>query len=580
MKQRLLSKMALIIIGLLFLNTMVQAQSSKSAGAMKLNDLEYLEYQGVNVMLAHDFYPESHQGGVGIIQNGLRVATNGDLRLEPTPGQWQPTPKVGKRVIDRAKQEVSVRMEYPNEEINRKGFNPIIYPDLNFSYNIRVLPAGKGFKIIVDLDKPLPDEWIGKVGFNFELYPGILFGKSYYMDQQSGIFPLQANGPMYKDGDGELQIQPMAKGNMLTVAPGSDRQQMIIKNLKGNNLELIDGRGKHNNGWFVVRSLVQKGATANAIEWLVTPNAIEGWKADPVVQVSQVGYHPKQQKIAVIELDAKDNNIQQASLLRLKETGGLEAVLNVLPKKWGKFLRYNYLQFDFTSVKKPGMYVVKYGKYTTEPFQIDSEVFSRNVWQPTLEYFLPAQMCHMRVNERYRVWHGWCHLDDARMAPADSNHFDGYFQGALLTHYKSGDNVPGLDRGGWHDAGDFDLRVESQAETVQGLALAYEQFNLDYDNTTIDQQNRLVEIQEPDGKPDALQQMEHGLLSIVGGYRSLGRLYKGIIEPTKRQYVLLGDPANLTDNIPFKTSDKLNVPAVGLPGSPDDRWVFTEDTLS
>ena len=28
---------------------------------------------------------------------------------------------------------------------------------------------------IVDLDKPLPDEWIGKVGFNFELFPGILY---------------------------------------------------------------------------------------------------------------------------------------------------------------------------------------------------------------------------------------------------------------------------------------------------------------------------------------------------------------------------------------------------------------------
>ncbi len=187
----------------------------------------------------------------------------------------------------------------------------------------------------------------------------------------------------------------------------------------------------------------------------------------------------------------------------------------------------------------------------------------------------------MRVNERYRVWHGWCHMDDARMAPVDSNHFDGYIQGpSTLTTFKPGDNVPDLNRGAWHDAGDFDLRVESQAETVQGLALAYEQFDLKYDNTTIDQQNSIVEIQVPDGKPDALQQMEHGLLSIIGGYKSLGRLYRGIIEPTKRQYVLLGDPANLTDNIPFKTTSAGNVPEVGLPGSPDDRWVFTDDIQS
>ncbi|MGH2563209.1 MAG: glycoside hydrolase family 9 protein, partial [Ginsengibacter sp.] len=188
------------------------------------------------------------------------------------------------------------------------------------------------------------------------------------------------------------------------------------------------------------------------------------------------------------------------------------------------------------------------------------------------------QMCHMRVNDHYRVWHGWCHMDDARMAPVDSTHFDGYIQGpSTLTSFKGGDHIPGLNQGGWHDAGDFDLRVESQAETVQGLALAYEEFDLKYDNTTIDQLHHIVEIQVPDGKPDALQQMEHGLLSVVNGYRSLGRLYRGIIEPTKRQYTLLGDPTNLTDNVVYKKPADGNVPEVGLPGSPDDRWVFTED---
>src|SRR5690242_5075637 len=50
--------------------SLLSTAQTKTSG-MKLNDLEYLEYQGVNVMLAHDFYPESHQGGVGIIQNGL-----------------------------------------------------------------------------------------------------------------------------------------------------------------------------------------------------------------------------------------------------------------------------------------------------------------------------------------------------------------------------------------------------------------------------------------------------------------------------------------------------------------------------
>lgn len=549
-----------------------------TAQQLIINDQEYLETTGLNVMLAHDFYPESHQGGVGIIQNGLRVATNGDLRLEPTPGQWQPVPKVGTRMVDRTKQEISVRMEYPDTEKDRKGFNPIIYPDLKFSYTLKIKPEGKSFRIIVDLDQPLPDAWIGKVGFNFELFPGILFGKSWYLGDQFGIFPQQANGPMYRDRDGELQIVPLAEGRKLSVAPESDRQRMTIESIDGGNLQLIDGRGKHNNGWFVVRSLVARGATQHAVEWLVTPHAIEGWMHQPVVQVSQVGYHPRQQKIANIETDLKDTRKQNASLLHLTSEGW-STVLEQEPKAWGKFLRYQYLQFDFTSVTQPGMYVVKYGDYQTEPFKISADVYQRHVWQPTLEYFLPAQMCHMRINERYRVWHGLCHMDDARMAPLNHNHFDGYLQGssALQTKYRSGEHVPGLDVGGWHDAGDFDLRIESQAETIHMLALAYEMFQVNYDNTTIDQKNHVVEIQEPDGKPDFLQQIEHGALPIAGGYRSLGRLYRGVICPTLRQYVLLGDAANMTDNMNFAGEVTASTPAVGLPGSPDDRWVFTEE---
>ena len=542
------------------------AQKTPAAG-MVLNKLEYLENQGVNVMLAHDFYPEGHQGGVGIIQQGQRVATNGDIRLEPTPGQWSPIPKVGQRVVDRKTQEVSVRMEYPNPAIDRKGFNPVIYPDLHFAYTIRVMPAGEGFRIIVDFDKPLPDEWIGKVGFNLELFPGSLFGRSYYMDDQFGIFPQQSYDQIVRDGDGDLQVTPMATGRKLTIAPESAMQRMTIENLKGDKLELLDGRGKFTNGWYVVRSLVARGASKDAIEWLVTPHAVPGWKSDPVVQVSQVGYHPMQQKVAVIELDAKDSRRMAVKLLRASEKGGLETVLTAQPTDWGNFLRYHYLQFDFSKVRKPGMYVVEYGNYRTDPFQIGEDVYKQDVWQPTLEYFLPVQMCHMRVNDKYRVWHGFCHMDDARMAPVDSNHFDGYIQGhSTLTKFLSGEHVPGLDRGGWHDAGDFDLRVESQAETVLGLTLAYEQFNVQYDNTTVDQLHHVVEIQRPDGKPDMLQQIEHGLLSMVGGYRSMGRFYRGIIEPSMRQYTTLGDPANITDNKVYDGA-----------GAPDDRWVFTED---
>jgi len=566
------------LLSVLFLLTFSQIYCQQNtADSLAINEQEYLEMRGVNVMLAHDFYPESHQGGVGIIQNGLRVATNGDLRLEPAPGQWQPVPKVGERQVNREKQEISVRMSYPDPDKNRKGFNPIEYPDLNFSYTLKVIPQGKSFKIIVDLDEPLPKEWVGKVGMNIELFPGILFGKSYYMDDTFGIFNRQANGPgFYEEGD--FRLETMATGNELVIVPEDEKQTLKIENLKNNDLQLLDGRAIHSNGWFIVRSLVPAGATKNAIEWLITPNAVEGYTYSPVVQVSQVGYHPNQQKIAVIETDINDTDVQQVKLLRINNEGGTTDVLSQQPILWGDFLRYKYYQLDFSEVSDPGMYQVHYGDYTTEPFQISADVFKRNVWQPTLEYFLPVQMCHMLVNDRYKIWHGRCHLDDARMAPKDFNHFDGYMQGSeKFSKYQPGEHVPGINFGGWHDAGDFDLRVESQASTIQGLSHIYELFNVEYDNTRINQETKTVDILQPDGKADILQQIEHGALSIVGGYKSLGRFYRGIIVPTLDQYILLGDPVNHSDGIPFnQTNGNEDIP-IGVPGAPDDRWVFTEN---
>ena len=551
--------------------------SKLSAQSLQINENEYFEKPGLNVMVFFDIYPEGHQGAVGIIQNGTRVGTNGDLRLEPTPGQWQPIPKVGKRSVDRAKNEISVKCTFPDSSINRKGFNPIEYPDLYFTYHVRVIGEGNKFRILVDLDQPLPAGWEKKVGFNFELFPGLLFGKSWYLDQKSGIFPLQANGPMEKDVDGNWQAFPMAIGQKLTVAPETAAQTMVIES-KGQPLQLLDGRFYHNNGWFVVRSLVTPGKTKGAIEWVIDCNVLPDFQSKPVVHVSQIGYHPDQQKIAVIEVDKNTPTVEKSSLFRVSEDGGLKEIRTIDPKKWGKFLRFNYYQFDFSDVKKPGIYQIKYAGNTTEPFRIDPEIYDRNVWQPVVEYFLPVQMCHMRINEGYRVWHGLCHMDDALMAPVDTNHFDGYKQGSsTLTKYKPLDQVPGLNRGGWHDAGDYDLRVESQAGEVWILSQAYELFHPDWDQTTIDQKQRLVEIHRPDGKNDLLQQIEHGTITILAGYQSLGRLYRGIIENNLRQYVHLGDGVTMTDGRKYSPILKGDEVTAHESGVLDDRLVFTEE---
>lgn len=566
-----------------------------NAQDFKLGEKGYFSNYGVDVMAFDDIYPEGHQGGVSIIMHGHRIATNGDIRLEHTPGQWQPVPKQRNRTVDEKNNEIVSYMSYPDSSRHMVGFNPMIYPDLHFNYTVRVKGEGNSVRVTVDLDRPIPAEYAGKVGFNMELFPGALFGKSWLMDGQSGIFPRQPNGPTQqwdsnidkawdnnkmkktpgdiadfnklarKDGYNpiiadDIVSEPYAIGKSFTVCPEDEYSRFTIVSEKS-DLKLYDGRMNHNNGWFVVHCDIPAGATTAAVSWVITPNVEKDWVYSPVIQTSQVGYHPSQSKVAVIELDKRDMEIKTAQLFRLGKNGR-EKVADIKPERWGNFLRYNYLKCDFTGIKDEGMYQIQYGDSQSTLFRIAKDVYDRGVWQPVLEYFLPVQMCHMRVNEKYRVWHDFCHLDDARMAPA-LNHIDGYRQDDnTRTKYKPGDFVSSLNRGGWHDAGDFDLRVESQSGESYILALAHEAFGVDYDATSIDQNKLVTEIHQPDGKSDLLQQVEHGALSVVGGYRALGRLYRGIICNDLRQYVLLGDAGSMTDNVK---------------GNDDDRWVFTED---
>ncbi|MFB0504978.1 MAG: glycoside hydrolase, partial [Candidatus Bathyarchaeia archaeon] len=238
-----------------------------------VNDLEYMEAPGLSMLVFHDVYPEGKQGGLEIIQHGERVATNGDLRLEPTPGQWAPLPKVGKRETDAEKGIVEVSQSYP---------------DYNLDYTVRVQADGDSLRICVDLDRPLPPELVGKASFNLELFPQAYFGKTFHMGNTCDVFPRQANGPMMPGPEGQPIPAPLATGNRLYIAPEDPLLRMTIEQVRGGEMALFDGRDTAENGWFVVRSVVPSDATKGAIEWLVTPHSIPGWRRKPVISISQV----------------------------------------------------------------------------------------------------------------------------------------------------------------------------------------------------------------------------------------------------------------------------------------------------
>lgn len=197
----------------------------------------------------------------------------------------------------------------------------------------------------------MPDFLIGKVGFNLEFFPGQLFGKPWVMDDQSGIYPQQPNAPLLqlptnrgKDGnffankgqkadlsqlDGEgysplraddIIAEPYAVGHKFTSRPDDPSQKLTIESLTG-DLKLYDGRMNHNNGWFVLRSEIAKGATKGAVRWLITPTVDEQWRYQPVIQTSQVGYLPQQSKHIVIETDKHENTVNVVQLVRIDSEG-------------------------------------------------------------------------------------------------------------------------------------------------------------------------------------------------------------------------------------------------------------------
>ncbi len=530
---------------------------------LKINDLDYFETRGLNVFVFSNWYDgnfsDAKISSVEIIHHGVRTATNGDVRLNSTPEQWDPIPKFIERKINKDENCIEVYLSYPK---------------YNFEYVVKVTGRENGFLLSVNIDYPLPKELEGKAGLNLEFLPSAYFEKSFLMDNLPLYFPLYPTGPMTITNSGIVEPKPIAMGKTLVLAPEDPERRVVIKTEEA-SLLLFDGRNKAQNGWFVVRTLIPPGSTGKVIEWFVSVSTIPNWIRTPMIAYSQVGYHPKQKKVAVIEFDKNDTRNSTARLLKVTEEGRFIEKHKAEIKKWGNYLRYDYSTFDFTPVKETGVYVIEYDSILTKSFSIAENVYEE-AWHPTLDVFFPVQMDHMFVNEAYRVWHGAAHLDDALQAPINHKHFDLYAQGPTTdTPYQPGEHIPGLNIGGWFDAGDYDIRTQTQYYVLLNLVQVWENFGLKRDETTINQRNRYVDIHHPDGIPDLLQQIEHGTLQLIAQHRAVGHAINGIIVPDLSQYTHLGDAVSMTDNLIYNSNlDSLESDGF-TSGTFDDRWAFT-----
>jgi endoglucanase len=144
---------------------------------LQLNDLEYFETTGFNVLVFNNqyngFFFDEKTAGIELIHHGVRTATGGAVRLNPTPEQWDQIPSVTERKVDRKNNSIEVVLRYK---------------EFDFDSKIIVQARDSGIDISVILDKPLPERLEGHAGFNLEFLPAAYFEKTYLVDGKPGNF--------------------------------------------------------------------------------------------------------------------------------------------------------------------------------------------------------------------------------------------------------------------------------------------------------------------------------------------------------------------------------------------------------
>jgi len=544
---------------ILFQTTQVSGQNQ-----LTINEKGYLDSRNVSVLAFHNIYPVGMQGGIEIIQHNLRTSSNGTVsyrlheNVEEIPGvnvSHEPIPKINN----------------PERQIEGNIITlPFSYDAINLAYEIVIEPtADFGFEVRMNFKEPVDTRIIEEVEFSMEFYPELYAGKSYVSESGFGVFPFVFNGTV-KNG-----AIPYATGHQFILAPEDERISLKISS-ESNEIRLSDSRAGTQRYWYTIKCKADLTKTEKAVSLKFQPNVIEGWKKPAMIAYSQAGYHPNQEKKIILELDKDTGEPGNVILSMLTNNGTYEKVLEKKADLWGKFLRYQYATASFTSVKKPGIYKISYEDQETGPFKIASDVYGKGPWEMTLDVFYPVQMCHMKVTDRGRVWHGVCHLDDALQVPSPLPFFDGYRQADYSdTDYEPHTTIDDLSYGGWHDAADDDIHYVSTGKAAYDLALAVEEFGIDRDQTTVDFEKREVYTYQPDGIPDALQQVIHGAKWLVAHYRVSDHAFPGVISSNWDTYVSAADWGLFTDNLFYNPAFPEDSADGTFSGKLDDRYVFT-----
>ncbi|MCB0751626.1 MAG: glycoside hydrolase, partial [Ignavibacteriae bacterium] len=204
---------------------------------LKLNESDYFEAQGINVLVFSNQYNgmffDEKTAGIELIQHGIRTSTGGAVRLANTPEQWDLVPMMVDRKVDKEKNSINVVLKYE---------------EFDFTSKINVIAKDNGVLISVYLDTPVPEKLEGRAGFNLEFLPSTYFEKTYMVDGNGGNFPRYPAGnttiesiknkitqfaghTTFDDrGQGEFIVpEPLAKGKTIVLSPECPESFVTIK---------------------------------------------------------------------------------------------------------------------------------------------------------------------------------------------------------------------------------------------------------------------------------------------------------------------------------------------------------------
>lgn len=257
--------------------------------------------------------------------------------------------------------------------------------------------------------------------------------------------------------------------------------------LNGFILLLHIGSGPERTDKFAARfgelldTLTAKGYEFVRVDELLSPKP-----GQLFVRANQLGYEVQDAKTAVaFSQAAVPKNFSVVSIDSGKSVFS-GAAKQIAGATWGQFT--NHFELDYSTLKTPGHYCVRFGEQPSQPFTIGQDIYAK----------LPDELLEFMREQRcgYNPWLGTnCHQLDGRTA----------FGPLPLA-------TPMDATGGWHDAGDLLKYLLTAGNATAQMLLAYE-LNSRESQSAARFSDRVDALGNPgtNGIPDILDEARWGL---------------------------------------------------------------------